>query len=240
MAYTTRREGCPLGKVETWIFDLDNTLYPASCRLFDQVQHRMNAFICNRLSLSPEAAAELRRTYFREYGTTLSGLMTVDRIDPHEFLAFVHDVDLACVPADPALVTALGKLRGRKIVHTNGSVRHAQRLLDHLGVSDSFCGIVDIVAADFEPKPALAGYRLLLRRHAVGPATAVMVEDIARNLAPAAELGMTTAWVRNGLDWAAAGADSDYIHHLVDDLAGFLAAAAVLQDGGVVEGAGRQ
>ena len=167
MAYTTRRERCPLGAVETWIFDLDNTLYPASCRLFDQVQLRMTEFICDRLSVSPEAAAELRRSYFREHGTTLRGLMTRDDIDPHEFLAFVHDIDLAGVPPDPALAAALKQLDGRKIVHTNGSVRHAERLLDHLGLSDSFCGIIDIVAAEFDPKPALAGYRLLLRRHAV-------------------------------------------------------------------------
>jgi len=230
MAYTTRSERCPLGDVETWIFDLDNTLYPASCRLFDQVQLRMTEFICERLSLSPEGAAELRRTYFREHGTTLRGLMTNDKIDPHEFLAFVHDIDLACVPPDLALAAALRHLGGRKIVHTNGSVRHAERLLDHLGLSDSFSGIVDIVAADFDPKPALPGYHLLLRRHAVAAPTALMIEDIARNLAPAAALGMTTAWVRNGLDWAAADADSDYIHHVVDDLAGFLAAAAALQN----------
>ena len=232
MAYTTRRERCPLGAVETWIFDLDNTLYPASCRLFDQVQRRMTEYICARLSISEEEAAELRRTYFREHGTTLRGLMTRNDIDPHEFLALVHDIDLACVPPDPALAAVLRQLGGRKIVHTNGSTRHAQRLLDHLGLSDSFCGIVDIVAADFDPKPALAGYRLLLRRHAVAAQTALMVEDIARNLAPAAELGMTTAWVRSGLDWAAADADSDYIHHVVDDLAGFLAAAAALQNPG--------
>jgi len=230
MAYTTRHERCPLGDVETWIFDLDNTLYPASCRLFDQVQRRMTEYICERLSISEEAAAELRQTYFREHGTTLRGLMTVDRIDPHEFLAFVHDIDLAGVPPDPALAAALRQLGGRKIVHTNGSVRHAERLLDHLGLSDAFCGIIDIVAADFDPKPALAGYRLLLRRHAVAAQTALMVEDIARNLAPAAELGMTTAWVRSALDWAAADADSDYIHHVVDDLAGFLATAAALQN----------
>jgi putative hydrolase of the HAD superfamily len=231
MAYTTRSERCPLGAVETWVFDLDNTLYPASCRLFDQVQLRMTEFICDRLSVSPEEAAELRRTYFREHGTTLRGLMTRDDIDPHEFLAFVHDIDLAGVPPDPALAAALRQLGGRKIVHTNGSVRHAQRLLDHLGLTDSFSGIVDIVAADFDPKPALPGYRLLLRRHAVAAQTALMVEDIARNLAPAAALGMTTAWVRNGLDWAAADADGDFIHHVVDDLAGFLAAAAALQGG---------
>jgi putative hydrolase of the HAD superfamily len=232
MAYTTRRERCPLGEVETWIFDLDNTLYPASCRLFDQVQLRMTEFICDRLSVSPEEAAELRRSYFREHGTTLRGLMTRDDIDPHEFLAFVHDIDLAGVPPDPALAAALKQLDGRKIVHTNGSVRHAERLLDHLGLSDSFCGIIDIVAAEFDPKPAPAGYRLLLRRHAVAAQSALMIEDIARNLAPAAELGMTTAWVRSGQDWAAAEADSDYIHHVVDDLAGFLAAAAALQSRG--------
>src|SRR5713101_3169939 len=225
MAYTTRQERCPLGEIETWIFDLDNTLYPASCRLFDQVQQRMNEFICERLSVSPDEAAELRRTYFREHGTTMSGLMAVNRIDPHDFLAFVHDVDLACVPADPALAAALRRLQGRKIVHTNGSVRHAERLLDHLGLSDAFSGIVDIVAADFDPKPSLAGYQLLLRRHAVDAARALMVEDMAKNLAPAAQLGMTTAWLRNPLDWAAAESDGDYIHHLVDDLAGFLAAA---------------
>jgi len=230
MAYTTRRERCPLGAVETWIFDLDNTLYPASCRLFDQVQRRMTEFICDRLAVSPEAAAELRRIYFREHGTTLRGLMTVDRIDPHEFLAFVHDIDLAGVPPDPALVAALRRLSGRKIVHTNGSVRHAERLLDHLGISEAFCGIIDIVAAEFDPKPALAGYLLLLQRHAADARTALMIEDIARNLAPAAELGMTTAWVRSGLDWASAEAESDYVHHVVDDLAGFLAAAAALQN----------
>ena len=230
MAYTTRREGCPLGEVETWIFDLDNTLYPASCRLFDQVQRRMTEYICDRLDLSPEEAAERRRTYFREHGTTLRGLMTVDRIDPHEFLAFVHDIDLAGVPPDPALVAAIGRLAGQKIIHTNGSVRHAERLLDHLGLSAVFSGIIDIVAADFDPKPSLAGYRLLLQRHKVAARSALMVEDIARNLAPAAALGMTTAWVQSSLDWAAADADAaPYINHVVDDLAGFLAAAASLQ-----------
>jgi len=236
MAYTTRQERCPLGEVETWIFDLDNTLYPASCRLFEQVQQRMTQYICERLSVTPEEAAELRARHFREHGTTMRGLMTVNAINPHEFLAFVHDIDLACVPPDPALVAALRQLDGRKIVHTNGSTRHAERLLDHLGLSNAFCGIIDIVAAEFDPKPALAGYHLLLARHAVAPERALMVEDIARNLEPAAALGMTTAWLRSSLDWAAADAHRDYIHHVVEDLAGFLAAAAALQ---VVRAEGR-
>jgi putative hydrolase of the HAD superfamily len=215
----------PLGEIETWIFDLDNTLYPASCRLFDQIHARMQRFIAERLELSLDAALAVQKTYFRRFGTTMRGLMTVNRIDPHDFLAYVHDVDLACVPNDPVLAGALAALPGRKLVHTNGSVAHAERLLIHLDIAGSFCGIVDIAAAGFEPKPGLAGYHELLRRHRVTPETALMVEDIAKNLVPAAALGMTTAWLRGTVDWAAAGAEGDHIHYVVDDLGAFLAAA---------------
>src|SRR6516165_5644539 len=215
-------QGRPLGEIETWIFDLDNTLYPASCRLFDQIHARMTRFIADHLDLTLDAALTVQKTYFRQHGTTLRGLMTIDRIDPDDFLAFVHEVDLSCVPQDPVLVAALSALPGRKIVHTNGSRRHAERLLDHLGITMSFCGIVDIAVADYEPKPALAGYHELLRRHQVAPATALMIEDMARNLVPAATLGMTTAWVRNPVDWATAGSEDDHIHHVVDDLGHFL------------------
>jgi len=214
--------GRPLAEIETWIFDLDNTLYPVSCRLFDQIHARMTRFIADRLDLTAEAALVIQKTYFREHGTTLRGLMTVDRIDPDDFLAFVHEVDLSCVPQDPVLVAAISALPGRKIVHTNGSRRHAERLLDHLGIAESFCGIFDIAAAAYEPKPALAGYHELLRRYQVVPPTALMIEDMARNLVPAAALGMTTAWVRNPVDWAAAGSGGDHVHHVVDNLGRFL------------------
>src|ERR1700737_2786728 len=217
-----------LGEIKTWIFDLDNTLYPASCRLFDQIHTKMTQFIADRLDLSPAAALLLQKAYFREHGKTLRGLMTVDRIDPDDFLAYVHEIDLSCVPPDPVLVAALAALPGRKIVHTNGSVRHAERLLEHLGIAGSFCGIVDIAAAGYEPKPALAGYYELLRRHRVRPAAAIMFEDMAKNLVPAAALGMTTAWVRNPVDWAAAGSEGDHIHYVIDDLGTFLVAAATL------------
>jgi putative hydrolase of the HAD superfamily len=220
--------GRPLGEIETWIFDLDNTLYPTSCRLFDQIHERMTRFIAERFGLSTETALARQKAYFRDHGTTLRGLMVVDRIDPNEFLAFVHDIDLTCVPPDPVLVAALAALPGRKIVHTNGSRRHAERLLDHLGIDGSFCGIIDIEIAGYEPKPALAGYHELLRRHEVTPGTALMVEDIARNLVPASALGMTTAWVRNPAEWGADGADGDHIHHIVDDLGEFLGAAVAL------------
>src|SRR5438874_13359653 len=186
----------------------------------------MTRFIADRLDLSPEAALVLQKTYFREHGTTMRGLMTVNRIDPDDFLACVHEVDLSCVPPDPVLVAALAALPGRKIVHTNGSVRHAERLLEHLGIAGSFCGIVDIAAAGYEPKPGFAGYHELLRRHRVTPAAAIMFEDMAKNLVPAAALGMTTAWIRGGVDWAADGSEGAHIHHVVDDLGDFLSAAA--------------
>jgi putative hydrolase of the HAD superfamily len=225
----TAAPGRPLTAIETWIFDLDNTLYPTSCRLFDQIHDRMTGFIAERFDLSPEAALARQKTYFREHGTTLRGLMVVDRIDPEDFLAYVHELDLACVPPDPVLAEGLSALPGRKIVHTNGSARHAERLLDHLGIAESFCAIFDIAAASFDPKPALSGYHELQRRHAVAPETALMIEDMAKNLVPAAALGMTTAWVRNRVDWAAADSEGDHIHYIFDDLGAFLTSAASLR-----------
>jgi putative hydrolase of the HAD superfamily len=226
MSYTMRREGCPLGAVETWVFDLDNTLYPASCGLFPQVQARMNDYICTRLGVSMEEAQALRAQYFREHGTTMHGLMAVHEVDPHEFMAFVHDVDLTCVPENPALAEALQQLSGRKLIYTNGSVPHAENLLRHLGIGHHFDDIFDIVASDFAPKPAMTALRLFVDRFEIAPQTALMVEDMAKNLAPAAELGMTTAWVKTAVDWAAIASEADHINYVVDDLAGFLAAAA--------------
>jgi putative hydrolase of the HAD superfamily len=186
----------------------------------------MNDYICDRLALTLDEAAELRRRYFREHGTTMNGLMAVNRIDPHDFLAFVHDIDVSIVPANPELAEALTRLPGRKLVYTNGSVPHAENLLKHLGITHHFDEIFDIVASEFVPKPAMAPFREFVRRHAIEPHRALMVEDMAKNLLPAAELGMTTAWVRTGVDWAAVAVDADYINYVVDDLAGFLADAA--------------
>ena len=225
MAYIARGIPRPLHAIDTWIFDLDNTLYPANCGLFERVQAKMNAYICTRFGMTLDDAAALRRKYFLEHGTTMNGLMTVDRIDPHEFLAFVHDVDLSVVPANPALAEALAALPGRKLVYTNGSVPHAERLLKHLGITDSFCGIFDIVASEFAPEPAAAPFRAFVERYRIEPKSALMVEDMAKNLVPAAALGMSTAWVPTGVDWAETGSAADHIHYVVEDLAGFLTAA---------------
>jgi putative hydrolase of the HAD superfamily len=215
----------PLSEIDAWIFDLDNTLYPASCRLFEQIQRRMTGFIVELLGVDEAEAQELRRRYFREHGTTLRGLMTYHGIEPRRFMDYVHEVDLSVVPRNLQLGAALAALPGRKLVFTNGSKRHAERLLAHLGIEDHFAGVFDIEAAAFMPKPDPAAYAEIVRRYEVVPERAAMIEDMAKNLKPAAALGMTTVWVRGEVEWAAEGSDADYIDHVVDDLAAFLLAA---------------
>ncbi|MDD3445578.1 MAG: pyrimidine 5'-nucleotidase [Zavarzinia sp.] len=210
-------------KTETWVFDLDNTLYPASCRLFDQIEAQMRSFIRAHLSMDDEAASALKRDLFRRHGTTMKGLMEEHGVDPHQFLHFVHEIDLSPLDAAPRLDAVLAALPGRKVIFTNGSRRHAERVLARLGIDGHFDGIFDIVAAGFTPKPEPAPYRTMIEALRVDPARATMVEDMARNLKPAADLGMATVWVPNGNDWGAEGG-GDHVHHVTDDLAAFLAA----------------
>jgi putative hydrolase of the HAD superfamily len=220
------RTGRPLREIETWIFDLDNTLYPISCNLFAQVEERMAAFIMAEFALDLEAAHAMRRQFFTEHGTTLRGLMLAHGIEPTRFLDFVHEIDLSGVPRSPELVAAVNALPGRKLVFTNATARHAERVMERIGLTEHIEAVHDIVACGYTPKPDRSAYAKLLARYAVAPETALMVEDMARNLEPAAALGMTTAWVRNPLAWASAGADQPYVHHIVENLAAWLAAAA--------------
>jgi putative hydrolase of the HAD superfamily len=215
--------GTALGEIDCWIFDLDNTLYPASCRLFDQIHKRMGDYIAARLQVELDEAKRVQKALFREYGTTLRGLMTVHGVNPHEFMAHVHEIDLSPVPPDPALAAALAALPGRKLVFTNGSMRHAENILGHLGIASQFSGIFDVEACNWVPKPDPAGYDGLVRRFGVAPRRAAMIEDMAKNLVPAAALGMTTVWLRGTVDWAVEGAEGDHIDHIVDELAPFLA-----------------
>jgi len=204
------------------VFDLDNTLYPSSCRLFDQVEKNMTRFIELLLKCERDEAYSVQKTYFREHGTTMAGLMHHHGVEPHDFMDFVHDIDLSGVPTDPDLDTALNRLPGQKIIFTNGSVNHAENITAHLGIRHHFDHVFDIVAANFVPKPARSVYDLLAERHDINPATSVMVEDMAINLKPAAEMGMTTVWVRTENEWGTKGSDGDHIHHVVDDLTGWL------------------
>jgi putative hydrolase of the HAD superfamily len=224
-----------LGAIDCWIFDLDNTLYPASCRLFEQIQERMNEFIAALLKVDIEEAKRIRRGFFLEHGTTLRGLMDVHGIDPRPFLDHVHSIDLSVMPADPALAAALASLPGRKLVFTNGTVRHAENILGHLGIADHFSAIFDIADCNYVPKPDAAGYAELVRRFAIEPRRAAMIEDMAKNLAPAAALGMTTVWVRGTIDWAREGAEDDYVHHVAEALTPWLAGVAAARGGPVAD-----
>ena len=213
----------PPHEVEAWVFDLDNTLYPAGSNLFGQISVRMGEFIMKLLGLDADAAKLVQKRLFTSYGTTLRGLMTEHAIDPHEFMAHVHDIALSILAPAPALDAALAGLSGRKLVFTNGSVRHAERVLERLGIAHHFELLFDIAAADFMPKPDPTGYRKLVEHHGVVPARSAMVEDMARNLEPAAALGMLTLWVRSPLDWAKEGADQPYVQYQTDDLTEWLA-----------------
>ncbi|MBI3445033.1 MAG: pyrimidine 5'-nucleotidase [Magnetospirillum sp.] len=216
-----------LSRIESWVFDLDNTLYPASSSLFPQIDVRMRRFIAERLNLPLDEAFRLQKRYYKEFGTTLRGLMLVHRIEPEAFLSFVHDIDCTVLDAAPRLDRVLAALPGRKLIFTNGSERHAENVLARLGIARHFEGIFDIKAAGFIPKPQPECYRAMVERHAVDPRAALMVEDIARNLVPAAAIGMTTLWVREegDRDTEVLGQDQGdlgHVHHITDDLTAWL------------------
>jgi putative hydrolase of the HAD superfamily len=215
-----------LDHIETWVFDLDNTLYPATCRLFDQVDRNMGAFICEFLKLDPVEARALQKRYLKEFGTTLRGLMVNHDCPPERFLEAAHAIDYSAVQGDARLDRALEALPGRKLIFTNGSVPHAERVLDRLGVGRHFAGVFDIVAAGYLPKPERAAYEGLVRAHALDPRRAALFEDLPRNLVPAAALGMTTVLVKTDSEWAEEAAEGDHIHHVTEDLAGWLGEAA--------------
>jgi len=213
--------------VEEWVFDLDNTLYPASSSLFPQIDQRMRRFIADRLKLDLDSAFALQKRYYREFGTTLRGLMLCDGLEPAEFLDYVHDIDHSVLDEAPALDAALERLPGRKLIFTNGSERHAERVLARLGIARHFQGIFDIVAADYVPKPKPDCYQVMLKRHGVDPRVAAMVEDLHRNLRPAAAVGMTTLWVHqddhpDGTVGPQDTADLSHVHYVTADLTRWL------------------
>ncbi len=208
-----------LADAEVWLFDLDNTLYPASCNLFDQIHARMARFIVEQLGVDHDEAMRMRRRYFLEHGTTLSGLMANHGTDPDRFLKYVHDIDVTPVQPSPALDSALGRLAGRKLIFTNADTGHAENVLARLGIAHHFDAIFDIAAADYVPKPDRGPYERIVRDYDVVPGGAVMLDDMAANLAPAAAMGMTTVWVRTHYNWSGDGEQEPaHVHHATDDL----------------------
>lgn len=209
-------------EIACWVFDLDNTLYPQASNLFARVSRRMTAFIEREFSLAEDDARALQKRLFLKYGTTMRGLMVEHDMDPIRFLDDVHDIDVSDMEPDPRLATLIEKLPGRRVIFTNGSVPHADRITRQLGIDHLFEGTFDIEAGDFVPKPDPRPYHQMIARFDFDPTRAVMVEDMAKNLKPAAELGMTTVWLRHDLEWSSDGATGGHVHHEIADLAAWL------------------
>jgi len=216
-------------QTRVWIFDLDNTLYPAECDLFAQVDQRMGAFIARYLGVPFAQARHLQKTYYRQFGTTLAGLMAVHKLDPAEFLAYVHDIDLSGVPELPVLRAEIARLPGRRLIFTNGSRRHAERVAEKLGVLDLFEDIADIASGDYIPKPEAEAFRRMAARHGVDAPDAAMFDDMPMNLEAPHALGMTTVLVHSSyVDHPLQTAMKswrelpDHIHHMTLDLTEFL------------------
>jgi len=215
--------------IGTWVFDLDNTLYPASCNLFAQVDRRMSEYIARMLGVPQAHARHLQKAYYRQFGTTLAGLMRVHKLPPGPFLEYVHDIDVSVVPRSPELEAAISALPGRRLIFTNGSRRHAENVAEKLGVLHLFEDICDIAALDYVPKPERAAFDSLLRLHGVDPATSAMFEDMPHNLEVASDIGMTTVLVHSDYidhpaqlkirEWRELPA---HIHYLTRDLTNFL------------------
>ncbi len=205
-----------------WIFDLDNTLYSGETRVFEQVDKRMSKYISEKLNVSILEAKEIQKNYFYKYNTTLNGMMENHKIEANEFLEFVHDIDIDFLKKDMPLGEELRKLEGKKIIFTNGSKKHALNVTQRIGIDQYFDDIFDIVDCNFIPKPKMEPYKKLVEKHKIDPNLCVLIEDIARNLKPAYEMGMKTVWIENKEPWAAKFSDSDFINYRTKNLTEFL------------------
>jgi putative hydrolase of the HAD superfamily len=220
-------------QVETWVFDLDNTLYPHHLNLWQQVDERIRNYIANFLDITQEEAFRLQKDYYKRYGTSMRGLMTEHGMQPDDFLDFVHQIDHSPLEPNPALGAAIEKLPGRKLILTNGTRRHADAVMQRLGIHEQFEDVFDIMAAELEPKPSRQIYDRFLALHGVDPLKAAMFEDLARNLQVPHALGMTTVLVvPEGTrevfreNWEMEGRDAPHVDHVTDDLVGFLQTTA--------------
>ena len=211
-----------LKKIKYWLFDLDNTLYSGNTKVFDQVDKKMSLFISKKLNLSIEEAKKIQKNYFHEYNTTLNGMIKNHQIDAEEFLDFVHDVDLNFLEKDLNLHKELASLVGKKYIFTNGSRAHASNVTKRIGIENLFDGVFDIVDSDFVPKPSIEPYKKIIQKYGIVPEYCIFIEDIARNLKPAHELGMKTVWIKNDEPWAAEFSNENFINYKTDNLSEFL------------------
>ena len=202
--------------VRAWVFDLDNTLYPPSARLFDQIEVKMTDYVAKALNVSTEVADHLRDTYWKQYGTTLAGLMAEHSIDPEPYLDAVHDIDFSVLSRDDILTARIAALPGRKVVYTNGARPYALKVLEARGLSGLFDAVYGVEHAGYRPKPEQAAFEAIFALDNLAPEFGAMFEDDVRNLAVPHALGMRTVHV------GPAPLPAPHIHHHTDDLTAFL------------------
>ena len=209
-------------EVETWIFDLDNTLYPVGPVMHAQINDLLGSFVAEFLSVDRAEAYRIQKDYFGTYGLTMRGLMVNHGLDPAVYVAHMMQTDLSCIERNPALADLIARLPGRKILYSNAFTLHVQEVLGILGIADHFDAVHDIEAADYVPKPVSESYHELCRRYRVDAKRAVMVDDIVRNLEPAARMGMTTVWKKTDAAWAREATAEDYVDHVTEDITAWL------------------
>jgi len=210
-----------LDHVRNWIFDLDNTLYPHGARLFEQVDRRITDYIARFFKVDRDEAYKIQKGYFHTRGTTLSGLMAEHGVDPYEYLADVHDIEMDVLDENAPLAAAIARLPGRKIIFTNADAPYAGKILERLGLGESFEAIHDVHAAQYRPKPAPEAYQHLCDAYELDPAQSLFADDMARNLKPAKLIGMTTLWVDNGSEQGEEG-DRDFVDFTTRDITHWL------------------
>jgi putative hydrolase of the HAD superfamily len=215
--------------VDTWVFDLDNTLYPPDSALWPQIDERITAYLMQLYGLDGLSARALQKHFYHRHGTTLKALIDQGHADPDHFMDFVHDIDRSSLTINHALSEALGRLPGRKLILTNGSCKHAEKTAGALGILGHFEGIFDIKAAGFVPKPQAAAYDLFFAKHGVDPARAAMFEDLVKNLEVPHSVGMKTVLIvgKAGVadmrdEWERKQETPPFIDYVTDDIAGFL------------------
>ena len=187
-------------QINTWIFDLDNTLYSADSGIFQQVHELMGKFVSNHLNIDVADAKLIQKKYYKQHGTTLRGMMDNHGVDPDHFLTEVHKLDYSIVGPNYKLNDELKKLSGRKIIYTNANMQHALSVLDRLELSNFFDEIYDIKMANYIPKPELTPYEQIITKYEINPEKSSMFDDIAKNLVPAKKVGFTSVWIDAGYE----------------------------------------
>ena len=215
--------------IKNIIFDCDGVLYKDLDAVFGQVSKKMGEYISRKLNVDLKKAKELQRNYFHQYNTSLNGLMIHHKIDPHEFLEYVHDINLDFLKKDTVLRKELLKLDAKKFVYTNGSRNHVNNITKHLGIDDLLDGVFDIVDGQFIPKPQIEPFKILIKKFDINPEETVFIEDIAKNLSVKKELNLKTVWLINNEYWGKQDSDKNYIDVRIENLTSFLKEINILK-----------